>query len=150
VTDYTTNPTPSRPRPLRLVSMLAILAAIVVATLLGPAVVRPSNATQAYATAYSSCNISGCAAARTARSGWQSRGFPTRRGWYSWSGGQYNFAGGQYKNLERQLPSGATYDEYDVYPRASGAPRDAYRIIVNLSTGSTWYSPNHYTDFYRL
>jgi hypothetical protein len=130
--------------------MLALLTAMVVAALVGPAVVARSNATPAFATAYSSCNISGCASARTARSGWQSRGFPTARGWYSWSGGQYNFAGGQYKNLERQLPSGATYYEYDVYPRAKGAPRDAHRIIINLSTGATWYSPNHYTDFYRL
>jgi hypothetical protein len=130
--------------------MLALLTAMVVAALVGPAVVAPSNATPAFATAYNSCNISGCAAARTARSGWQNLGWPTSRGWYVWSGGKYNFAGGQYRNLEAQLPSGATYYEYDVYPRAKGAARDAHRIIINLSTGATWYSPNHYTDFYRL
>jgi hypothetical protein len=129
--------------------MLALLT-MVAAALLGPAVVAPSNTTPAFATAYGSCNISGCADARTARSGWQNLGWPTSRGWYSWSGGRCNFAGGQYKNLERQLPSGATYYEYDVYPRACGAARDAHRIIINRSTGATWYSPNHYTDFYRL
>ncbi|MGC9667882.1 ribonuclease domain-containing protein [Planosporangium sp. 12N6] len=130
--------------------MVALLAALMAAVLVGPAVVAPSQTTPAYATAYSSCTVSGCSAARTARSGWSSRGWPTSRGWYSWSGGQCNFAGGQYKNLEGQLPSGATYYEYDVYPRACGAARDAHRIIVNLSTGATWYSPNHYSDFYRL
>jgi ribonuclease T1 len=45
---------------------------------------------------------------------------------------------------------GATYYEYDVIPRNKGAARDAKRIIINRSTGVTWYSPNHYTDFYRL
>jgi len=48
------------------------------------------------------------------------------------------------------LPSGATYYEYDVYPRACNASRDAYRIVVNKSTGATWFSPDHYANFYRL
>jgi hypothetical protein len=37
-----------------------------------------------------------------------------------------------------------------VYSRAKGAARDAYRIVVNRGTGVVWFSPNHYTDFYRL
>ena len=37
-----------------------------------------------------------------------------------------------------------------MYPRACGASRDAYRIVVDLDTGAVWFSPNHYTDFYRL
>jgi ribonuclease T1 len=122
---------------------------LVMALIVGPAIIAPAYTSQAEATVYSSCTISGCSAARTARSGWSGKGFPTSRGWYTWSS-QYNFAGGQFYNREGQLPSGATYHEYDVYPRAQGAARDAHRIVVNRSTGVTWYSPNHYTDFYRL
>jgi hypothetical protein len=42
-----------------------------------------------------------------------------------------NFAGGRYYDNE-------------------GEPQDAKRIIINRGTGVTWYSPNHYTDFFRL
>lgn len=131
-------------------SRLLLLVAVIAAALVGPAVIAPRYADSASAAVYSSCTISRCADARTARSGWAAKGFPTTRGWYSWSGSQYNFAGGQFYNREGQLPAGATYFEYDVYPRAYGAARDAYRIVVNRSTGVTWFSPNHYTDFYRL
>jgi hypothetical protein len=129
---------------------LLLLVAVVAAVLVGPAVVAPTYTSSASAAVYSSCTMSRCADARAARSGWASRGFPTSRGWYSWSGGLYNFAGGQFMNYEGQLPAGATYYEYDVYPRQYGAARDAYRIVVNKSTGATWFSPNRYTDFYRL
>ncbi|MEO3747910.1 ribonuclease domain-containing protein [Plantactinospora sp. B5E13] len=118
--------------------------------LVGPAVVVPTYTSSASAAVYSSCTMARCADARTARSGWAAKGFPTARNWYSWSGGLANFAGGQFYNREGQLPAGATYHEYDVYPRTQGAARDAYRIVVNRSTGVTWFSPNHYTDFYRL
>ncbi|MBV1853838.1 ribonuclease domain-containing protein [Catellatospora tritici] len=124
-------------------------AALVLAMLL-TALVVPATSEPASAAVYSSCTISRCADARTARSGWSAKGFPTSAGWYSWSGGLYNYTGGQFYNREGQLPAGATYYEYDVYPRTKGAARDAYRIVVNRSTGVTWFSPNHYTDFYRL
>jgi ribonuclease T1 len=137
-------------RSRRLTGTLAVLTAMVAAALVGPAVVAPAYTDSASASVYSSCTISRCADARTARSGWASRSFPTSRGWYSWSGGKSNFAGGQYYNYEGELPANATYYEYDVYPRTQGAARDAYRIIVNKSSGTTWFSPNHYTDFYRL
>jgi guanyl-specific ribonuclease Sa len=143
-------PATTRPRRWRLFATLAVLAALVPAGLVGPAVVSPTHTSAAYASVFDSCTSSRCADARTARSGWQQLGFPTSRGWYAWSGGRYSFAGGQYYNYEGQLPSGATYYEYDVYPRARGAHRDAYRIVVNISTKVTWFSPNHYTDFYRL
>lgn len=129
----------------RVLMLFALVAALVV----GPSIVAPRFTSAAGATVYSSCTISGCAAARTARSGWSSRGFPTTRGWYTW-GSQYNFAGGQFQNREGELPAGGTYHEYDVHPRANGAARDAHRIVVNRSSGVTWYSPNHYVDFYRL
>jgi len=124
---------------------------MVLAGLLAPAVVAPEQtSTPAYATVYSTCTMTRCADAKTARSGWSAKGFPTSRGWYSWSGGLCNFAGGQYMNYEGQLPSGATYYEYDVYPRTCYASRDAYRIIINKSTGATWFSPDHYGNFYRI
>ena len=97
-----------------------------------------------------SCTISGCGAAATAYNGWEQRGFPTRRGWYSWSGGKCSYAGGEYYNYDGQLPSGDTFWEYDVYPRTCGAHRDAYRIVVDGDTGQAWYSPDHYADFYEI
>lgn len=126
-----------------LVRVLAVLA------LTGAIALAPQTASPAQASVSSSCTLSGCSAARTARTGWSSLGFPTAKGWYSWPYGQYNYTGGRFYNYEGQLPS-ATYYEYDVYPRAYGAARDAYRIVVNRSTGATWYTPNHYTDFYRI
>ncbi|MHA4947441.1 ribonuclease domain-containing protein [Micromonospora sp. SD19] len=134
----------------RRTTSVALLLAMVAAALVGPSVVTPRLTDPASAAVYSSCTMSRCADARTARSGWSAKGFPTSRGWYSWSGGKSNFAGGQFYNYEGQLPTNATYYEYDVYPRTQGAARDAYRIVVNRSTGVTWFSPNHYTDFYRL
>jgi guanyl-specific ribonuclease Sa len=104
----------------------------------------------AHASVYSSCTISRCADARSADSIWASKGYPTSSGWYTWPDGKYNYTGGRFQNREGQLPSGATYYEYDVYSRVKGASRDAYRIVVNRSAGVTWFSPNHYTDFYQL
>jgi hypothetical protein len=106
--------------------------------------------TTAHASVHSSCTISRCADARSADSIWASKGYPTTSGWYSWPDGKYNYTGGRFYNREGELPSGATYYEYDVYSRSKGASRDAYRIVVNRSTGVTWFSPNHYTDFYQL
>ncbi|MBB5079010.1 ribonuclease domain-containing protein [Nonomuraea endophytica] len=136
-------PTPPRPGPFWPVRLTVILAALV--SLIGVASVAP-----AHAAVYNSCTMSRCADARTAKSIWASKGYPTTRTWYSWPDGRSNFAGGRFYNREGQLPSGATYHEYDVYSRTQGAPRDAYRIVVNRGTGVTWFSPNHYTDFYRL
>ncbi|MFI9550612.1 ribonuclease domain-containing protein [Nonomuraea endophytica] len=136
-------PTPPRPGPFWPVRLTVILAALV--SLIGVAGVVP-----AHAAVYNSCTMSRCADARTAKSIWASKGYPTARNWYSWPDGRSNFAGGRFYNREGQLPGGATYHEYDVYSRTQGAPRDAYRIVVNRSTGVTWFSPNHYTDFYRL
>ncbi|MFC4147451.1 ribonuclease domain-containing protein [Micromonospora mangrovi] len=123
---------------------------MVATALVGPSVVSPRLAEPAQAAVYSSCTMTRCTDARAARSGWSAKGFPTSRGWYSWSGGLYNFAGGRFYNYEGQLPTNATYYEYDVYPRAYGASRDAYRIVVNRSTGATWFSPDHYGNFYLL
>ncbi|MFI2710981.1 ribonuclease domain-containing protein [Micromonospora sp. NPDC018662] len=134
----------------RALAASAVVTAMAAAALVAPATVSTRLTEPAEAAVYSSCTLSRCADARTARSGWSAKSFPTSRGWYSWSGGQCNFAGGRFYNYEGQLPTDATYYEYDVYPRACNAARDAYRIVVNKSTGTTWFSPDHYANFYRL
>src|SRR5689334_7602029 len=95
----------------------AVLAAVLAVPATADAAARP-------AAVHGSCQISGCAAARQAHDGWAGLGFPTSRGWYPWSNGQDNFAGGRYRNDNRQLPTGDRFQEFDVYPRAKGAPRD--------------------------
>jgi guanyl-specific ribonuclease Sa len=91
-----------------------------------------------------------CADARAARTIWASKSYPATRNWYAWPDGRHNYAGGTFHNRERQLPARGTYQEFDVYPRARGAQRDAYRIVVDRTSGVTWFSPNHYRDFHRL
>ncbi|WP_219825497.1 ribonuclease domain-containing protein [Nonomuraea typhae] len=135
-----TPPPPGLSWPVRLTAALALLVSLVAL----------AGVTPARADVYDSCTISRCADARAARSIWASKGYPTPRAWYSWPDGRSNFAGGRFYNREGQLPGGATYYEYDVYSRTRGAPRDAYRIVVNRGTGVAWFSPNHYTDFHRL
>ena len=138
-------PTQSHPRASwtrRIIVLAAALAAVLgLSALSGPA---------ANAAVYGSCSISGCSAAASADSTWSSLGYPTSRGWYDWPNGQCSYAGGEYYNYDGQLPSGDTFYEYDVYPRSCGAHRDAYRIVVDFNTGTVWYSPDHYSDFYQL
>ncbi|MFC4065586.1 ribonuclease domain-containing protein [Actinoplanes subglobosus] len=133
----------------RFLSGLAMVLALSGTALVAPAIVSPTSTDAAQAAVYSSCTISRCSAARTAFTGWQSLGWPTSAGWYSWPYGNYNYTGGQFYNREGQLPS-ATYSEYDVYSRARGASRDAYRIVVNRSTRVAYFTPDHYVTFYKL
>ncbi|SDI90674.1 ribonuclease [Lentzea albidocapillata subsp. violacea] len=129
-------------RTRRLFAALAVVASVLgVTTAVAPA---------ADAAVYSSCTQSRCSAARTANSTWSGKGYPSTRGWNSWPNGQCNFAGGVHQNREGQLPAGHSYLEFDVYPRACGASRDAYRIIVDRTTGTVYFSPDHYANFYRL
>jgi ribonuclease T1 len=134
----------------RLLAGLALVFALSGTGLVAPAVLAPTHIPAAEASVYSTCTLSRCSAARTARTGWTSLGWPTSAGWYSWPYGQYNYTGGTFQNREGQLPSGAGYNEYDVYSRAKGAARDAYRIVVNRSTKETWFTPDHYENFYQL
>ncbi|MFF4413070.1 ribonuclease domain-containing protein [Streptosporangium sp. NPDC001559] len=131
--------------PRRLRSIPLAVAIVVMTFLTGLVAVTPADAA-----VYPTCTVSRCSDARSAASTWAAKGYPTSSGWYSWPDGRYNYTGGRFYNREGQLPSGATYYEYDVYSRAKGAARDAYRVVVNRSTGVVWFSPNHYTDFYRL
>ncbi|MGC5012428.1 ribonuclease domain-containing protein [Streptosporangium sp. DT93] len=135
--------TSERLRPSWPARLAVVLAAVT--SMSGVVAVTPAEAA-----VYNSCTISRCSDARSAKSIWSGKGYPTSRGWYAWTGGKYNFTGGRFYNREGQLPAGGTYNEYDVYSRNQGAARDAYRIVVNRSTGVAWFSPNHYTDFYRL
>ncbi|WP_424536821.1 ribonuclease domain-containing protein [Sphaerisporangium viridialbum] len=132
-----------RPRPSWPARLIIMLAAIT--SLIGGVGITPADAS-----VINSCTISRCSDARSAKTNWAAKGYPTTAGWYTWPDGRYNYTGGRFQNREGQLPSGATYYEYDVYSRAQGAARDAYRIVVNRSTGVVWFSPNHYTDFYKL
>ena len=134
----------------RLFTSIAAVVALAGIALVAPAVVAPTSTPAAEAVVYPSCQISRCAAARTARTGWSQLGWPTSRNWYVWPYGQYNFAGGTFQNREGELPANADYNEYDVYPRARGAARDAYRIVVNRSSRETWFTPDHYVTFYKL
>jgi ribonuclease T1 len=133
----------------RLLSGLALVLALSGTALVAPAIVSPTSADTAQAAVYNTCTISRCPAARTAYTGWQSLGWPTTAGWYSWPYGNHSYAGGRFYNREGQLPT-ATYSEYDVYSRARGASRDAYRIVVNRSTRIAYFTPDHYVTFYRL
>jgi hypothetical protein len=126
------------------------LSRLVVALAAALSLVGLIGVTHADAAVFDSCDIERCDDARTAQDAWADMGYPTSRDWYSWPDGKSNFAGGRFENREGQLPDGDTYYEYDVYSRDEGAPRDAYRIVVNKDTGVTWFSPNHYTDFHQL
>ena len=71
----------------------------------------------ANATVYDSCTISGCSAAVSANSTWAVMNYPSSRGWYDWPNGKCNYAGGTYYNDDGQLPSGDSFQEFDVNPR---------------------------------
>ncbi|MEU3644860.1 ribonuclease domain-containing protein [Lentzea sp. NPDC034063] len=127
----------------RTLAALAVVASVLgVTTVVAPA---------ADAAVYSSCTQTRCSAASAANRTWQQKGYPSTRGWVSnWSGSQCNYAGGVHQNREGQLPAGHSYLEFDVYPRACGAARDAYRIIVDRTANTVYFSPDHYANFYRL
>ena len=123
---------------------IAVLAAVV--TGIGVTLA----AAPAQADVYNSCTLSTCADGLTAVSTWNSLGDPTTRGWYDLSDGECDYAGGEYYNDDDQLPTDDTYYEYDVYPRACGAHRDAYRVIHDITADVWYFSPDHYSDFYLL
>ncbi|RZS34820.1 guanyl-specific ribonuclease Sa [Herbihabitans rhizosphaerae] len=140
--------TKTRGAAVRGLSLLALLFALCAATVSSPA---PAAATEAgINSVYPTCTMSRCADAKKAYDGWRQLNFPTSRNWYSWPYGQYNFAGGQFYNREGQLPKDHKFYEYDVYPRAKGASRDAHRIVRDTNTGTVWYSPDHYENFYKI
>ncbi|WP_194917386.1 ribonuclease domain-containing protein [Catenulispora rubra] len=138
--------TPQRRLGLSWTKRLAVALAATASTLTVTVIASPA----ANATVYNSCTSSGCADAASANSIWSSMNYPSSRGWYDWPDGECNYAGGTYYNDDGQLPSGDSFQEFDVYPRRCGAHRDAVRIVVDMNTGQVWYSPDHYADFYVL
>jgi ribonuclease T1 len=67
------------------------------------------------------------------------------------TGGPFRFSqdGATFENLERRLPDGESYREYTV--ETPGAPdRGARRLVVDVSSGRVFYTPDHYTHFVRL
>ena len=128
-----------------LVRLLVVLTAMFGFVAGGVAVAPASQAD-----VFDSCTHSGCAEAYESNSIWSSKGYPSTRGWNDWPDGQCNFAGGTHYNNEGQLPAGHSYLEFDVTPRACGAARQSYRLIVDRTNGDTYFSPNHYADFYRM
>ncbi|POM27764.1 ribonuclease [Actinomadura rubteroloni] len=134
----------SKQRPRSSWARRAAVALVAAVSVTGAVSTVPANAT-----VYGSCTISRCADGSYAASVWAGKGWPSTSGWYTWPDGKWNYTGGVYHNYDGQLPSGATYHEYDVYSRAKGASRDAYRI-VHSSTGAVYFSPDHYANFYRL
>lgn len=143
---------PSRrsiPRRLRaLLGALTLVLGLTAAGLVVPPVVAPESAPQAQAAVYN-C---GCPqSAYTMRTRWANLGYPSGAAWRQISANQWLYGGAVHQNRERQLPVNASYREYDaqVYSRR-GQARGALRIVVNVSSHAAWYTPNHYTDFYRM
>jgi guanyl-specific ribonuclease Sa len=134
-------------------SVLTIVKLLLAALVATTGLVGAGLATAPSASAYynPSCTHSGCAEARSSNSTWKSMGYPSTRGWYDWAPtGTCNFAGGTYNNYEGELPTGRSYLEFDVTPRACGAPRQSYRIVVDRSSGAVYFTPDHYSTFYKL
>ena len=130
-------------------SLLAILALLLSAlvTVGGGVATAPA----AHADYYPTCSHHGCAEAYDSTDTWESLGFPSSRGWYDWPPtGTCNFAGGTYRNYEGELPAGHSYLEFDVTPRACGAPRQAWRIVLDRTTGDVYFTPDHYSTFYLM
>ena len=128
-----------------LVRMLVILTAMVGFVAGGIAVAPASEAD-----VFDSCTHKGCAEAAESNSIWSSMGYPSNRGWHDWPDGQCNFSGGTYNNYEGELPDGHSYLEFDVTPRACDASRQSYRLIVDRTDGTVYFSPDHYGNFYRM
>jgi hypothetical protein len=113
-----------------------------------PSVVAPGTASRAAAAVYD-C---GCpSSAYTMLDRWEALRFPKGAAWRQIGTNQWLYGGAVHQNREGQLPSGGNYREYDAQVYSyRGQSRGAKRIVVDLDAGEAWYSPNHYTDFYRM
>jgi guanyl-specific ribonuclease Sa len=135
----------------RLASVLASIAMVLglaATAIVAPSVVAPQAGDQASAAVYN-C---GCpASAYTMYDRWDALNWPSGASWRQIGTNRWLYGGAVHYNRERQLPTGASYREYDaqVYSRR-GQSRGAKRIVINVSTYAGWYTPNHYTDFYRM
>lgn len=57
--------------------------------------------------------------------------------------------GRKFYNLDRKLPKKGDYIEYDLYGKGV-AGRGPERVVIDRSSGRTWYSNNHYKDFFEV
>ncbi|WP_367133625.1 ribonuclease domain-containing protein [Saccharothrix sp. HUAS TT1] len=116
------------------------------------ALMTGAGATPASAAVYDFCAVPACADARGAFEYWEGEGLPARRVTNHLPGDRCFTGGGTFGNREEQLPEEehGAYREFDVYARPCGQGRDAHRIVVHHETGETWYTGDHYRNFYRL
>ena len=58
------------------------------------------------------------------------------------------YKGGElFKNGYKNLPQGGNYKEYDVNTRIQGVDRGTERMVIDSSTGKSWYTNDHYYNF---
>jgi ribonuclease T1 len=139
---------PARPRLRALFAAALAVVGLAATALVAPAILTPDRVSQAHAAVYQ-C---GCPqSAYDLRSRWENLGFPAGAAWHQVGANKWIFGGAVHQNREGQLPKGARYREYDAqYYTQRGRHRGAKRIVVDIATDAAWYSPNHYTDFYRM
>ncbi len=131
-----------------LVASLALVFGLAAASVVAPAVLAPQSSSQAEAAVYN-CGCPSSAYAMYDR--WDSRNWPSGAAWRQIGTNQWLYGGAVHYNRERQLPVNASYREYDAQVYSyRGQSRGAKRIVINISTYQGWYTPNHYTDFYRM
>ena len=58
--------------------------------------------------------------------------------------------GRKFENKEGKLPKGGNYREYDVNPKVKGKSRGTERIVKDVDTGKSWYTPDHYETFHPM
>lgn len=129
--------------------ILRLLLAPILAALL---VLAPTPLLPGSAPAYAAVHNCGCpAAAYTMLDRWDALNFPSGAAWRQIGTNKWLYGGAVHQNREGQLPRARSYREYDaqVYTRR-GQSRGAKRIVIDVSSYAAWYSPNHYTDFYRM
>jgi ribonuclease T1 len=116
--------------------------------LVAPSVVAPQAASPADAAVYD-CGCPSSAYDMLDR--WDALGFPSGAAWRKVGTNKWLYGGAVHQNRERQLPLSGSYREYDAQVYSSkGHSRGAKRIVIDVDSHAAWYSPNHYTDFYRM
>jgi RHS repeat-associated protein len=66
---------------------------------------------------------------------------------HNWSPPKGVKGGKAFYNKQGRLPRGGSYKEFDVDVKVQGQQRASGRIVVDMNTGSAWYTPDHYDTF---
>jgi hypothetical protein len=131
-----------------LIASIALVLGLAATAVVVPSVVAPTSGGQAHAAVYN-CGCPSSAYAMYDR--WDALDWPRGAAWRQIGSNQWLYGGAVHYNRERQLPTNASYREYDAQVYSyRGQSRGAKRIVINISTYQGWYTPNHYTDFYRI